>query len=120
MPEISIQDLESCNELITHLIILRLILKDTGKTEKILRLEIKNKLKKLEQRKINELRLLGEEIFFIMLRNKHLGRSSHINEEEEIYLRKQTKKKVDEIEELFQHFNLVTTSLRAGFQVYLS
>ena len=53
MPEISIQDLESCNELITDLIALRLALKDTVKTEKILRLEIKNKLKKLEQEKIN-------------------------------------------------------------------
>ena len=50
MPEISIQDLESCNELITHLLTLRLILKDTVKTEKVLRLEIK----KLEQKKINE------------------------------------------------------------------
>ena len=37
----SIQDLDSCNELITHLITLRLILKDTVKTEKILGLEIK-------------------------------------------------------------------------------
>ena len=45
MPEISIQYLESCSELITHLITLRLILKDTVKTEKILRLEIENKLK---------------------------------------------------------------------------
>ena len=100
MPEISIQDLESCNELITHLIILRLILKDTVKTEKILRLEIKNKLKKLEQRKINELRLLEEEIFLIPRRNKHLGRSNHFTKEEEIDLREQTKKKVDETEEL--------------------
>ena len=41
MSEISIQDLESCNELITHLITLRLILKDTVKIEKILKLEIK-------------------------------------------------------------------------------
>ena len=38
MSEISIQDLESCNELVTHLVTLRLILKDTVKTEKILRL----------------------------------------------------------------------------------
>ena len=60
MPEISIQDLEPCNELITYLITLRLILKDTVKTEKVLRLEIK----KLEQKKINELKLLEEEIFF--------------------------------------------------------
>ena len=34
MPEICIQELESCNELITHLITLRLILRDTVKTEK--------------------------------------------------------------------------------------
>ena len=34
------------------------------------------------------------------LRNKHLGRSSHFIKEEEIDLREQTKKKVDEIEEL--------------------
>ena len=44
MPETSIQDLESCNELIIELITLKLILKDTGKTEMILKLEIKNKL----------------------------------------------------------------------------
>ena len=48
MLEISIQDLESCNELIIELITLRLILKGTEKTEKILRLKVKNKLKKLE------------------------------------------------------------------------
>ena len=63
MPETSIRNLESCNELITHLITLRLILKDTVKNKKILRLEIKNKLKKLEQKKIKELKLLEEEIF---------------------------------------------------------
>ena len=47
MPDISMQDLESCNGLVTHLITLRSILKDTVKIEKILRLEIK----KLEQNK---------------------------------------------------------------------
>ena len=67
MPEISIQDLESCNELINHLITLKLILNDTVKTEKTLELEIKNELKKLEQKKINELRLLEEEIFMMAL-----------------------------------------------------
>ena len=99
MPQLSIQDL-SCNELITELITLRLILKDTVKTEKTLRLEIKNKLKELEQEKINELRLLEEEIFFMTLRNKHVGRLSHITKEEEIELREDGKRKVDEIEEL--------------------
>ena len=34
------------------------------------------------------------------LRNKHLGKSSHITKEEEIDLREQEKRKVDEIEEL--------------------
>ena len=100
MPETSIQDLESCNELITDLITLRLILKDTEKTEKTLKLEIKNKLKELEQEKINELKLLKEEIFLMTLRNKHLCRSGHIVKEEKIDLREQTKKKIDKIEEL--------------------
>ena len=86
------------NELITDLIILRQILKDIEKTEKTLKLEIKNKLKELEQEKINELKLLKDEIFFMTLRNKHLGRSCHIIKEEEIDLREQAKKKVDEIE----------------------
>ena len=96
MSKISIRDLELCNELVTHLITLRSILKDTVKTEKILELEIK----KLEQKKINELRLLEEEIFIMTLRNKHLGRSSYDTDEEEIDLREQAKKKVDKIEEL--------------------
>ena len=52
-----------------------------------LKLEIKNKLKELEQKKNNELKLLEEERFFMTLRNKHLGRSSHTVEEEEIDLR---------------------------------
>ena len=41
MPKISIQDLESCNEVVTHSITLRSILKDTVKIERILELEIK-------------------------------------------------------------------------------
>ena len=100
MLEISIQDLESFDELITDLIALRLILKDTVKTKETLKLEIKNKLKELEQEKINELKLLEEEIFFMTLRNKYLGRLCHVIKEEEIDLREHTKKKIDEIEEL--------------------
>ena len=46
MSEISIQDLESCNELITYLITLRSILKNTVKIKKILELEIE----KLEEK----------------------------------------------------------------------
>ena len=49
MSKIGIQDLKLCNEVVTHLITLRSILKDAVKIEKILRLEIK----KLEQKKIN-------------------------------------------------------------------
>ena len=58
------------------------------------------KLKELEQEKINELKLLVEEIFLMTLRNKHLGKSSHIIKEEEIDLKEQAKKRIDEIEEL--------------------
>ena len=49
MSEICIQDLELCNELITHLITLRSILKNAVKVEKILELEIN----KLEQENVN-------------------------------------------------------------------
>ena len=96
MPRISIQDLESCNELVIHLITLRSILKDTVKIEKILELEVK----KLEQKKINELRLLEEEIFIMILGNKHLGRSSYDIDEKEIDLREQAKRRIDEIKGL--------------------
>ena len=96
IPEPSIEALESCNELITDFI----TLKNTEKTKKTLKLKIKKKLKELEQKKNNELKLLEEEMYFMTLRNKHLGRSSHIIKEEEIDLREQSKKKVGEIEKL--------------------
>ena len=79
MSEVSIQDLGSCNELITHLITLRSILKDS-KIEKILELHIK----KLEQKKINELKVLKEEIFTMTPKNKYRGRSGYDIDEEEI------------------------------------
>ena len=59
MSETGIQDLESCNELINHLITLTLILKHTVKIDKISGLEIK----KLEQKTINKLNLL-EDIYY--------------------------------------------------------
>ena len=94
MPKPSIQDLESYNELISDLITLRLALKDIEKAKKALKLEINNKLKELQQGKINELKLLEEEIFFMTLRNKHLGRPSHIiKEEEEVELKEQAKRR---------------------------
>ena len=64
MVEISIQDIESCNELINYLITLRSILKNTITIEKILEL----KMEKLEQKEINELMALKENIFIIRLR----------------------------------------------------
>ena len=62
-----------------NLLLILLILRDTEKIEKTLGLEIKNKLKELEQEKINE--------NFMALRNKYLGRSNHIIKEEEIDLK---------------------------------
>ena len=97
MIEISIQDIESCNELITNLITLRSILKYTVKIKKILEMEIE----KLEQKEINELMVLKEKIFIMTLRNKYLGKSSYdIDDEEEIDLIKQAGKRIDKIEEL--------------------
>ena len=63
IPEQTECDLASYKKLINSLITLRLVLKDAEKTEKTLKLEIKNKLKELEQKKINELKLLEEETF---------------------------------------------------------
>ena len=96
MLEISIQDLKSCNELINHLVILRSILKDTVKIEKILELEIK----KLKQKTINELNALKDNIFIMTLGNKYFGKSSYDIDEEEIDLIKQAEKRIDKIEEL--------------------
>ena len=73
MLEISIQYLESCNELITHLIALISILKYIVKVEKILELGIE----KLEQKEINELTVLKKKIFIMTLRNKYLGKSNY-------------------------------------------
>ena len=96
MSEISIQDLESCNELITYLITLRSISKDIAKIAKILEL----KIEKLEEKEINELKALKEEIFFMTLRNNSRGKSSYDTDEEEIGLIKQAKKGIEKIEEL--------------------
>ena len=96
MLEISIQDLKSCNELINHLITLRSIIRDTVKIEKNLELEIE----RLEQKTINELKALKEEIFIMTPRNKYLGKSSYDIDEEKTDLIKQAEKKIDKIEEL--------------------
>ena len=51
MSEISVQDLESCKELITHLLTLISILKDAVKIEKILEFEIKKLTQKKKKKK---------------------------------------------------------------------
>ena len=96
MSEISIEDLESCNELINHLITLRSILKDTVSIEKILEL----KIKKLELKRINELKVLKEEIFIMTLRNKYLCKSSYDIDEKEIDLIERAEQRMDKKEEL--------------------
>ena len=97
MLEISIQELESCNELITHLITLKSILKYIVKIKKILEIEIG----KLEQKEINELTVLKDKIFIMTLINKYLGKSSYdIDVEEEMDLTKQARKRIDKIEKL--------------------
>ena len=96
MSEISIQDLNLCNELISHLITLRSILKDIVKIGKILELEIK----KLDEKMINELKVLTEEIFIMILKNEYLGKSSHDIMKEEIELKEQVRRRINKIEEL--------------------
>ena len=91
-------DLAIYDYLITSLITLKLILKDIDKISIAKDLQINNKIKQLEAEKIGELELLQEELRIITLTNKFLGRPNKI--EEEIDLRRQTKKKTDNIEEL--------------------
>ena len=74
------------NELINHLITLKSILKYAVKIKKI-ELEIE----KLEEKEINELKDLKEEIFIMTLRNKYLGKSSYDVDEEEKDLIKHAK-----------------------------
>ena len=61
-------------------------------------LEINNKLKELKTEKVDELELLQENLRFVTLRNRFQRRSNRI--EEEIELRKQIRKKINNIEGL--------------------
>ena len=60
--------------------------------------EINNMLKELKAEKIDELELLEENLRLRTLRNRFWGRYNSI--EEEIELRKHTRKKIDSIEKL--------------------
>ena len=93
MHELAIHD-----DLITSLITLKVILEDINKISIVIDLDINNKIKKLEAEKIDQLELLQEELRITALKNRFLRRPNKI--EEEIDLRKQTKKKIDNIEEL--------------------
>ena len=61
-------------------------------------LEINNKLKELKTEKIDELELLQGNLRLVTLRNRFQGRSNRI--EEEIELRKQIRKEINDIEGL--------------------
>ena len=84
--------------MITSLVTLKVILEDIDKISIIKDLEINNEIKELETEKIDELELLQEELRIMTLRNRFLGRPSKI--EQEIDIRRKTKKKIDNIEKL--------------------
>ena len=92
------RDLAIYDDLITSLVTLKLILEDIDKIAIVKDLEINSKIKQLEAEKIDELELLQGELKIITLRNRFLIKPNKI--EEEIKLRRQTKKKIDKIEEL--------------------
>ena len=93
-----IHNLAIYDNLITSLITLKVILEDIDKISIVIDLDINNKIKQLEAEKIDELELLEHELRIKALRNRFLGRPNKI--EEEIDLRRQTKNKIDNIEEL--------------------
>ena len=81
--------------MITSLITLTIILEDIDKIRIVIDLDVNNKIKQLEAGKVNELELLHEELRIITLRNRFLERSEKV--EEEIDLKGQTKKNIDNI-----------------------
>ena len=96
-------DLTIYDDLITSLITLKLILEDIDKISIVIDLEINNTIKQLEAEKTDKFlkELLEEELRIITLRNRFLGKPNNIEcnfIEEEIDLRRQTKKKIDNIE----------------------
>ena len=91
------------DDLITSLIALKVILENIGKISIVIDLDINNKIEQLEAEKTDEIELLEEELRIITLRNKFVRRPNKIecsSIEGEIDLRRQTKKKIDNIEKL--------------------
>ena len=82
----------------TSLITLKVMLEDTNKISIVIDLKINNKIKQLEAEKTDELELLEEELRIMTLRNRFLGRPKQNRRRNR--LKKQTKKKIDHIEEL--------------------
>ena len=85
-------------DLINCLFYLKIILKKIDKISIVKDLEINNNPKELETEKIDELELLQENLKSGALKNIFWGRLNSI--EEEIELRKQTRKMIDNIERL--------------------
>ena len=101
MSDQSTQDIHKSviyDDLINSLITLKVILEDRDRISIFIDLNINNKIKQLETEKIDELELLQEELRIATLRNRFPGRPNKIKEE--IDLRRQEKKKIDNIEEL--------------------
>ena len=92
--EQDMHDLTIYDDLITRLATLELILEGIDK----ITIGINNKIKQLQAEKVHELEFLEEELRIIPLRNRFLGRLNRIKEE--IDLRRQTKKKIGNIEKL--------------------
>ena len=103
MHDSDMHDSEIYDDLTTSLITLKVILEDIDKIKRVIDLDINNKIKQLEAEKTDDLELLEDELRIITLRNRFLGRPNNI--EEELDLRKQTKKKIDNIEELKEEVN---------------
>ena len=91
------------DDLITSLIALKVILENIGKISIVIDLDINNKIEQLEAEKTDEIELLEEELRIITLRNKFFRRPNKTecsSIEGKIDLRRQTKKKIDNIEKL--------------------
>ena len=89
----NMHDLAIYDDLITGV-----ILEDIDKISIVIDLDINNKIKQLEAEKIDGLDMLQEELRIITLRNGFLGKPNKI--EKEMDLKRQTKKKIDNREEL--------------------
>ena len=103
MHDSDMHDSEIYDDLTTSLITLKVILENIDKIKIVIDLDTNNKIKQLEAEKTDDLELLEDELRIITLRNRFLGRPNNIDEE--LDLRRQTKKKIDNIEELKEEVN---------------